>query len=317
MNDADRRYLAAATAEIEALLRAKPGDALRPHGLSPELQAFAEPLDRLLTQLSALRRLTLALARGDLSHASPPRSHLLDPLKQLQSNLRHLTWQAQQIADGDLDQQVDFLGDFSEAFNRVIQGLREKRIAEDNLLYLSLHDALTGVYNRTYFNEEIERLRGSPLRPISFVFADVDNLKDVNDTLGHQAGDLLIQKAARVIEHGVRAEDVVVRIGGDEFAVILYNGDQSAATTVISRIRDALRDYNRGDREIPLSLSLGAGTATSHQGLERALREADQAMYRDKLMRKQCAQSGPAPCRRVDDGGAEMVGAPGDKVMPR
>ena len=286
MNETDRRYLVAAAGGIEKLLAVRGVAPLRPQGLSPELQVFGESFDRLLEAMEAFRRFAIALGNGDLNHEAPARIHLLDPLKQLQANLRHLTWQTQQVAAGDLDQRVDFLGDFSVAFNQMIQGLREKRAAEEKTRHLSLHDALTGLYNRTFFNEEIERLRSAQQYPVSFLIADLDGLKTANDTHGHQVGDLLIQKAARVLEHGVRAQDVVTRIGGDEFAVILYGTDKATASAVMDRLRDVLETYNQRDQTFPISLSLGIGVADADLPLEEALHQADEDMYRDKALRK-------------------------------
>ncbi|MEY6431734.1 GGDEF domain-containing protein [Thioalkalicoccus limnaeus] len=286
MNDADRQYLAAATARIDRLLHARGVDPISPSGLSAELQGFAEAFDRLLEQLAVFRQFAVTLAHGDLSYEAPARQHLLDPLKHLQASLRHLTWQTQQVAAGDLDQCVDFLGEFSIAFNQMIQGLRDKRAADDQIRHLSLHDALTGLYNRLFFNQEMERLATSDEFPITILVTDLDDLKRVNDTRGHQTGDLLIQRAARLIEHGVRTEDAVVRLGGDEFAVLLYGIGQSEAETIVQRLRATLVAHNRRNPMLAVSLSIGAATAEGPASLEAALRQADQAMYQDKCNRK-------------------------------
>ena len=287
VNKEDQRYLADAACRIEKLLISRNAPPLRPAGLSPELQAFADKFDHLLEAMEALRRFAIALGNGDLSHEPPKRLHLLDSLKQLQANLRHLTWQTLEVAAGNFDQQVDFLGEFSAAFNKMVEGLREKRTAEEQMRYLSLHDALTGLYNRTYFNEELARLQSSQEYPISFLIADLDDLKPVNDTYGHQVGDLLIQTAARVLEHGVRAEDSVARVGGDEFTIILYSTDEATAKLVLGRLRTALGAYNRRNESLPIRMSLGTATAQEGSGLEEALRRADEAMYQDKTQRKE------------------------------
>jgi diguanylate cyclase (GGDEF)-like protein len=287
VNEADCSYLAAAVDRIQKLLAARGAVPLCPQGLSPELQAFAESFDRLLEAMDALRSFVIALGNGNLNHEAPPKIYLLSSLKQLQANLRHLTWQTHEIAAGNLDQEVDFLGEFSVAFNQMIQGLREKRLAEEKIRHLSLHDALTGLYNRTFFNEEMERLHASQhLYPIGFVIADLDDLKPTNDNHGHQVGDLLIQRVSRLLEHSVRAEDVVARIGGDEFAIILYGTDQATANIVTARIRDALSSYNRRNQNIPIHLSLGIGIASQPASLQDAFRQADQAMYENKITRK-------------------------------
>lgn len=198
--------------------------------------------------------------------------------------MRHLTWQTQQVAAGDLDQRVDFLGDFSVAFNQMIQGLREKRAAEEKTRHLSLHDALTGLYNRTFFNEEIERLRSAQQYPVSFLIADLDGLKTANSTHGTaQVGDLLIQKATGT--QSIDEPNVVTRIGGDEFAVILYGNNKATASAVMGRLRDVLETYNQRDQTFSISLSLGIGVADADLPLE-ALHQADEDMYRDKALRK-------------------------------
>ena len=116
--------------------------------------------------------------------------------------------------------------------------------------------------------------------------ADVDDLKAVNDTLGHDRGDELLKRAAGVIRGQFRSTDVVARVGGDEFAVILPRTDEKAAAETVSRLRRAVADHNGRFPDLPLSISLGVATA---EGPERSLRdtlkEADDGMYRDKFSR--------------------------------
>ncbi len=287
MNEVDGRYLTAAAGRIDKLLAACAAPPLPPDdGLSPELRPFSERFARLLEALDTLRRFAIALANGDLAQNPPSGVHLLDPLKHLQASLRHLTWQTQQVAAGDLEQQVDFLGDFSNAFNQMIEALREKRTAEEKMHYFSIHDPLTGLYNRAYFNEQMSRLNEAHDYPVSLMIADLDGLKAINDTRGHPVGDLLIKRAAQVLQHGVRPDDVVARIGGDEFVIILLRTDQNAAKAAIAQIHATMDAYNQRDQSFPISLSLGTSTAVTHHALEEALRLADKAMYQDKLQRK-------------------------------
>lgn len=291
MKEEDRRYLAEAADTIDRLLKTSTARPLRPSALTAELQTFAEQFDRLLDALAVWQRFATALGNGNLRQDPPPRAHLLDPLKQLQSSLRHLTWQTQRIAAGDLEQQVDFLGDFSRAFNQMIDALRDKRAAEDKVRYLSEHDALTGLYNRTFFEAELERLRSAPQDyPVSVVIADLDGLKVVNDTLGHQVGDLLIQKSAQIIQHGANTEGLLARIGGDEFVVLSWCTDAAQTETLIGRIRTAMEAFNRRESMFRLSISLGAGIAATPAALDPALHQADKAMYEDKLRRKRLAR---------------------------
>ncbi len=176
----------------------------------------------------------------------------------------------------------------------MIEALREKRAAEEKARYLSVHDSLTGLYNRAYFNEALDLLREAHHDPVSLLIADLDGLKTSNDTRGHLVGDLLIKKAAQVLQHGVRPDDVVARIGGDEFAVILHGADAEMAQVAITQIRATMDAYNQRDRVFPISISLGASTASHCQDLNETLRLADEAMYRDKIQRKGQARNTPS-----------------------
>jgi diguanylate cyclase (GGDEF)-like protein len=163
--------------------------------------------------------------------------------------------------------------------------ITEQRRAEDKLRYLSNHDILTGLYNRMYFEEEINRLENGRQFPISMIMADVDGLKQTNDQNGHQAGDALLRKAAEILRQACRAEDVVARIGGDEFGILLPHSDANVADHAIQRIHNMMAMARVGDKIMDISLSLGTATAESGQPLRKALQLADQAMYQAKNSR--------------------------------
>ena len=162
--------------------------------------------------------------------------------------------------------------------------ITEKKLFEEKLSYASTHDQMTGLYNRAYFDAEIARVRSGRNFPVSIVMADVDGLKLVNDSFGHAAGDRLIQLAAQAIKDSFRADDVVARIGGDEFGVILANADTSIVKEAVKRILTSNADSSQG--ELCLSLSLGSATAESAEQLSDALRQADARMYYYKFRRK-------------------------------
>ena len=164
----------------------------------------------------------------------------------------------------------------------VVRDITERHQAEINLRYLSLHDSLTGLYNRTFFDEEMSRLKKGRQFPISIVMADVDKLKIVNDTEGHEAGDNLLKLVAEVLNKSFRDDDIIARIGGDEFAVLLPNADKNVARKIMIRIQENLHENNKNKSGQACKLSTGVYTAKNAIEFDNALKQADEAMYREK-----------------------------------
>ncbi len=168
----------------------------------------------------------------------------------------------------------------------VFHDITERKQAEEKLRYMSIHDTLTGLYNRTYFEEEMARLEHGRQFPMSVVMADVDGLKATNDSQGHVAGDELLRRAAVVLRAVFRSEDVVARVGGDEFAVLLPGADATTVEKVLVRLRNSLLAHNTAHSGLPpLGFSLGAATVEKSGSLAEALKQADKRMYQEKLSR--------------------------------
>lgn len=174
---------------------------------------------------------------------------------------------------------------YEQTLGRVLVALEDvtaRRKAEEYLRYLGSHDVMTGLYNRAYYEEEMKRLGGGRQYPVSIIIADLDGLKEVNDNFGHRAGDNLIRRAAEALKAGFRQEDMIARIGGDEFAVIMPNTDASTAREVAARIETLVGLNNKFYGEPNLSISLGASTGNKGSDLEAIMRAADDNMYREK-----------------------------------
>jgi diguanylate cyclase (GGDEF)-like protein/PAS domain S-box-containing protein len=160
--------------------------------------------------------------------------------------------------------------------------ITERKRIEEELIHLSNHDTLTGLYNRNFYEVELGRLQCSRLYPITIVVADMDNLKSVNDRYGHPAGDALIQKVSHYMLSAFRTEDIVARIGGDEFAVLLPMTDATAAEGLIHRLREQLAV----DNDPRLHVSIGVASGGEGSNLQEVMREADDRMYREKFAKR-------------------------------
>jgi diguanylate cyclase (GGDEF)-like protein len=160
-----------------------------------------------------------------------------------------------------------------------------RKQTEDKLKLLSTHDMLTGLFSRGYFEEEMARLEHSRQFPVSVIMADVDQMKETNDREGHAAGDTLLKRFAQVLTAAFRAEDVVARIGGDEFCVLLPNTNEKAAQMALNRVRRILKEHNSKYSGAALQVSLGVSTAEKFIPLTEVLKHADRNMYTEKKAR--------------------------------
>lgn len=172
----------------------------------------------------------------------------------------------------------------------IISDITERKQAEEKIRYLSMHDKLTGLFNRTYIEEELIRMNQEQNLPISLIMGDVNGLKLVNDALGHQEGDRLLLTVAELLQDACCPEDIIARWGGDEFIILMPRCDRDAAAGVFERIKLASMQVN--DLLIETSISLGLATKESlAQDMDDLIREAEDKMYRNKLMESRSARS--------------------------
>ncbi|MCX7795117.1 MAG: diguanylate cyclase [bacterium] len=163
-----------------------------------------------------------------------------------------------------------------------VRDITEKKELEERLRFLSFHDILTGLYNRTFFQEELRRLDTSRSLPLGILMGDVDGLKLVNDVFGHKEGDRLLTEAGKILKMSCRKEDIVARWGGDEFVILFPNVTKDILDRIVERIYNNFQTQR--SLKIPLSISLGyAIKYKPEEDVEDIVREAESNMYRRKL----------------------------------
>lgn len=167
----------------------------------------------------------------------------------------------------------------------VVRDITDRKHAEDKLRYASSHDSLTGLYNRAFFDDEMKRLETSARFPVSVLMIDVDQFKRINDMYGHATGDIVLQRTAALLKRSFRAEDIVARVGGDEFAVLLPMTDKDSAESAMRRLRENVTLESMDGKALAIGLSVGCATALKGNTLVRALHRADERMYGKKLAR--------------------------------
>ncbi len=164
----------------------------------------------------------------------------------------------------------------------IIHDVTDRINREKEIEYLSFHDQLTGLYNRRYYEAELNRLDTSRNLPISIIMADVNGLKLVNDAFGHQEGDKLLMIVSDILKNVCRADDIISRVGGDEFVVLLPKTSYNDAYAIIQRMKENEANHNLNGMEI--SISYGVSTKEKvDMSISSVYRSAEDNMYKNKF----------------------------------
>ena len=173
------------------------------------------------------------------------------------------------------------------AIQGVCRNIENKMIAQQELEYKAVHDHLTGTKNRAYFDSQMAHYNNKENTSIGIIICDLDHLKCINDTHGHQIGDAYIKQSASLIQEAVDGKGIVSRIGGDEFAIILLHITNEQLEAVINQIQYKVKQFNNITEKFSIEVSVGSIFSLHSLGqMEELFDEADQKMYKEKQQKK-------------------------------
>ncbi|MCK8058346.1 MULTISPECIES: HD domain-containing phosphohydrolase [unclassified Fusibacter] len=174
----------------------------------------------------------------------------------------------------------------------VVRDITDRVNSEKTIFDLSITDTPTSLFNRNYFELQLTKMRKQPLDGITFIMVDIDGLKLVNDTMGHDAGDTYLKTVADLLKLQFEHAEFVARIGGDEFIVVLRGWKEEDVLTAKLDIQSQIEQLNKESRMIPFSISLGFCThGPDYPTVEDMIKCADDFMYREKLFHRQSTKS--------------------------
>ncbi len=181
------------------------------------------------------------------------------------------------------DHASPIIGKDGELYGMVIvfRDATEDRTKVQEMRTLSISDPLTSLYNRRHFDRIKEEINNEPYQPLTLVLADVNGLKLTNDAFGHDAGDELLKKVAAVMKRTCRENDIIFRVGGDEFVLLLPQTDAEHAETILNRINNALKKEKV--QNLLISVAFGSAQHNTEEGFETTFKTAEDRMYRNKL----------------------------------
>ena len=184
--------------------------------------------------------------------------------------------------------------DYKDVELTLIEDATEQKQRDEEIIYLNYHDILTGLYNRAFFEEEKQRLDTRRQLPISIIMGDINGLKLINDAFGHNAGDKLLVEIAGILRSCCRNEDIIARVGGDEFLIFLPQTEASTAQKICDRIYEECKRFNQQSDVGAFNPSIALGTATKNfvaDSLAKISKSAEDLMYRRKLIDRKSIHS--------------------------
>lgn len=218
---------------------------------SEEIKNLQDSIYHLSAYILESNKFLNELSQGNLDAVPPSKSNFLSGyLKELHAVMKHIAWQAEQVANGDYSQEMRFMGKLSDSFNIMIKQLRERKASLEKKSYT---DELTGVFNRRYCRNSVNTLLANS-EDFSFAMIDIDQLKKVNDKFGHCIGDEYINLVATTIKNNIKSKDIFCRVAGDEFVIIFKNLDEKSAKVKMKKIRHKLLEIKKA---YILSISYG------------------------------------------------------------
>ena len=172
----------------------------------------------------------------------------------------------------------------------LVLDVTEKKETEERLRCLSYTDILTGAYNRTYFEEKAQEFLAEEYLPVGVIMGDVNGLKVINDTVGHLEGDKLLKIITQILKDACKEGDLVCRIGGDEFIILIPNMGKDEYKIIINKIFESCKNYKH--ELINISIALGASTTNNlDKNIYETLKEAEDKVYRQKLLQENSINS--------------------------
>lgn len=157
----------------------------------------------------------------------------------------------------------------------VVHDITGRKQAEKEMMFNSTHDSLTGIYNRTFFAAELSRLERGRQFPISIIIVNVGVLGNLSESKDIEGEDKIIKRVAHRLFHSLRGDDIVARIGEDEFAILFPSVDEHTVDDIIARIRGKLLEINQDEGEPNIEFFIGAGTAEKGERLNAVLKRAE------------------------------------------